>query len=89
MSLLISMLIVIYVVTYQSAHKKVGQSKLHTHTFILSVVITLIMSIQLFFFVKPPDVNYWTMGWYGQIKFLNEQYRMRGNPNQIPLPGEN
>lgn len=89
MSLLVSLLIGIFVVAYQTAHKKIGQSKFHTHTFVLSIVITLIISIQLFFFVKPPEVNYWTMGWIGQIKYLNEQYRMRGNPNQIPLPGGN
>lgn len=37
---------------------------------------------------RPPNVNYWQVGWTGYIRALNQEFEARGSPYRIPNPGQ-
>jgi hypothetical protein len=89
MKVLAVILAFIFFVLFTSSRMEARHNSNRRRALGLSLLLTIIVTIQLFYFFPRPTVDYVKIGWIGQIHQLNEKLQRKGNPNRIPMPGGN
>lgn len=89
MIVIVLILIAIYYVAYVGSRP----TGLYRETPWRSLVVACLAALSIFLYSyyqsrRPPNVNYWEVGWTGYIRALNEEFQQRGSPFRIPNPGE-
>ncbi len=89
MIVIVFILLAIYYVAYVGS-RPIGLFKPYAWR---SLAVAVILACSIFAYSyyqskRPPNVNYWQVGWTGFIRALNQEFEARGSPHRIPIPGE-
>jgi hypothetical protein len=89
MKILLSILLVLFLDVFLSVRQPSQKNQNRIRSLLFSCLLAVIVTVQLFYFMQPPEVNYFKIGWLGQIRYLNQEFQRRGVSHQIPEPKGN
>jgi hypothetical protein len=86
MKTLLFIIVIMLVVVHIAATSTRKAHPPRRSTFLLSVILSVIIYLQIYF-MTPPLIDYWRTGWLGTIRVINIQLQQRGFPLYLPEPG--
>lgn len=88
MIFIVYILLIMYSVVYLASRPKKAAPPSKRRIAFFACALSLLMLGQSYYLVRtPPSVDYFGIGWYGFIQYLNARFAANGVPNRIPMPG--